>query len=82
MNYKVSRELITEWVGVVVRRGNGADSFLDALSLAWYSSDLSEREKSILHTLHNLYLAELSGKIIPPINLDEVYLRVLRGEDV
>jgi len=78
MEYKVSIDLIENWLRVLVEKSNGARSFQDALTLAYFS-DLTEEERSIINTLHNLYLAELSGKIVPCICLEELYLKLVSG---
>jgi len=79
MEYKIDKELIVGWLRVLARKSGGEKNLRDAITLAYFS-DLTEEEQSIIHTLHNLYLAELSGKIIPPIYLEELYLRLVSDE--
>jgi len=80
VEYKIDKELIVGWLRVLARKSKGEKNFRDAITLAYFS-DLTEEEKSIIYTLHNLYLAELSGKIIPPIYLEELYLRLVSDGD-
>jgi len=81
LHYKVRRDLLVEWLSLLAEKSGFVEFFQDALVLAQHS-DLTDEEKSVINTLHNLYLAEISGKIIPPIQLEELYLNVVRGRYV
>jgi len=81
LNFKISKQLIMEWLTILAKRSDHCSNFLDAIVMARFEP-ITEKEQEIIATLHNLYLAEISGKIIPPIKLEELYKSAIEESNV